>query len=307
MPAGWTRDAQVAAGNEDTGSLNTIKLSATPPPKLFVQPVHPLFSRKACVPADCLQAAKGRRRLSAIEPTSEPARFAPVVRIASALALPPLPAYEEEAAAPADTVSELKRWDAEAGGLSRGLNPFFWNMPYNPFGNKKASDAATAGSSGSAAAPASGATSSSSSTDSEQQQQQHAEAGTDTGDRVLSRDITDAGSGSGSSSLKDSIASTGGSELQTGWTTWHEDDDSWWTPEDRSLQACTTTVAQPAAYDILWNIDGGVPKKATMPKQGAPFIELTNLDTLAPVSSKGSRVEKEVVENTGSCSWLQWL
>lgn len=67
-----------------------------------------------------------------------------------------------------------------------------------------------------------------------------------------------------------------------GWTEWKEDE-GWWGGDDRQLQACTTTVAQPASYDIWWNIDGGVAKKATMPKEGAPFIVLSNLDTLAPV------------------------
>jgi hypothetical protein len=49
------------------------------------------------------------------------------------------------------------------------------------------------------------------------------------------------------------------------------------------LEACLTTVTQPASYEVLYNIDGGIAKKATMPKQGAPFIELDKLDGLAPV------------------------
>lgn len=50
------------------------------------------------------------------------------------------------------------------------------------------------------------------------------------------------------------------------------------------LGTCLTTVAQPAAYDILYNIDGGVDKKATMPLMSPPYVALTTLDTLAPVS-----------------------
>ncbi|WIA17530.1 hypothetical protein OEZ85_014361 [Tetradesmus obliquus] len=45
VPEGWTKAAQVAAGNEDSSSLNTISLTAKPTPKLYVQPEHPLFKR----------------------------------------------------------------------------------------------------------------------------------------------------------------------------------------------------------------------------------------------------------------------
>ena len=51
------------------------------------------------------------------------------------------------------------------------------------------------------------------------------------------------------------------------------------------LGPCLTTVAVTAAYDVLYNIDGGIDKKATMPKQGPPYISLSTLDTLAPVSN----------------------
>lgn len=259
MPAGWTKDAQVAAGNEDSSSLNTIKLAASPAPKLFVQPVHPLFSRKACVPSDCLPAAKGRR----------------LQGLGSQSRIGPLRVTQDEQDQPDAVVAELQRWDASAeqGGLSRGLNPFFWNLPYNPFGRKAENKASSGGStpapnssSGQSTTPAPATAAPEPSSSSSGSTEPHAE---------VSTPITGE-SGSGTPSLKDSIG--GG-----GWTTWKEEEEGWWGGEDRNLQACLTTVAQPAAYDILWNIDGGVAKKATMPKQGAPFILLDNLDTLAPV------------------------
>lgn len=276
-PTGWTREAQVAAGNEDTSSLNTIKLTASPAPKLFVQPVHPLFSRKACVPSDCLPASKGRR----LQEAGRSSRIVPLRQAQNA------EAAEDAKQGEQPVVAELQRWDAEQGTISRGLNNLLWNLPYNPFGRRqqKTADSASSGSSAPvpAAAPAPAANPSSSSampapapapapssSSSEPAPAGELEAGAGAVAPIISL------SGSGSSGLKESIGSAGG------WTEWKEDD--WWTGEDRQLQACLTTVAQTAAYDILWNIDGGVAKKATMPKQGAPFILLDNLDTLAPVS-----------------------
>jgi hypothetical protein len=112
--------------------------------------------------------------------------------------------------------------------------------------------------------------------------------------------LTD-GQGSGSSGVKQSIAAGGSGDAAaasgdgdgasasssgSGWTAWRGDDEWGWGPGgSRLLQPCLTTVVQPASYEVLYNIDGGVAKKATMPKQGAPFIELENLDSLAPVSA----------------------
>jgi hypothetical protein len=312
VPTGWTREAQVAAGNEDTSSLNTIKLTPSPAPKLFVQPVHPFFSRKACVPSDCLPAGKGRHLLA----TGRNSRIAPLRQQSQQQQQQQQQAEEEEqedavaavdaaelellqenaAAGEAPVVAELQRMDADSNGLSRGLNNLLWNLPYNPFGRRRgASGSSSSGSSNNAAAaPAPAPTSSSSSTGAPSDAASPATPPTTSSGGSSSKDAAaapaagedlEAGTGalapiigrggSGSNSLKESIG--GG-----GWTEWKEDED-WWGGEERNLQACLTTVAQPAAYDILWNIDGGVAKKATMPKQGAPFILLDNLDTLAPV------------------------
>jgi hypothetical protein len=157
VPEGWTKAAQVAAGNEDSSSLNTVTLTAKPTPKLFVQPVHPLFSRRACVPSDCL--GKSGRRLAEFTSSSD---------------------------------------------------------------------------------------SSSSSSDS----------------------LQDFG-------LQLSSSSNPEGELLGG-------------SQRLLLAPCLTTVAVTAAYDILWNIDGGIDKKAIMPKDSPPYISLTTLDTLAPVSSASS-------------------
>lgn len=304
VPAGWTRDAQVAAGNEDTASLNTIKLTASPPPKLFVQPVHPLFSRKACVPADCLPAAKGRR-LQGNAGDYGKVRIQPVASDGS-----------PEDANP-HVVTELQRADGAQWGLSN-LNPFFWNLPYNPFGRKdKSSNKDASSDAGSlplgyssldeddSSSSSSKLGSRSAGQESRQRRRETPEAvDTDSSSDQAAKQITDVG-GSGSMGIKDSIAAGGDgtttpTTTKTGWTTWKEDDD--WGPgggEDRSLAACTTTVAQPASYDIWWNIDGGVAKKATMPKEGAPFIVLSNLDTLAAVSSFGTSGGNSSSSGTG--------
>lgn len=308
VPTGWTREAQVAAGNEDSSSLNTIKLTPSPAPKLFVQPVHPFFSRKACVPSDCLPAGKGRHLLA----TGRNSRIAPLRQQPQQQAeeeeqedaVAPVDAAELEllqenaAAGEAPVVAELQRMDADSNGLSRGLNNLLWNLPYNPFGRRRGSSSSSSGSnsgSNSPAAPAPSSSTSSSSTAAPSDAASPAapptttSSSSDNGSKdaaaapAAGEDL-EAGTGalapiigrggSGSNSLKESIS--GG-----GWTEWKEDED-WWGGEERNLQACLTTVAQPAAYDILWNIDGGLAKKATMPKQGAPFILLDNLDTLAP-------------------------
>jgi hypothetical protein len=158
VPEGWTRAAQVAAGNEDTSSLNTISLTAKPAPKLYVQPVHPLFSRGACVPSDCL--GKSGRRLAGYDSSSS------------------------------------------SSSSSRSLQN--WSLQL-------------------------------------------------------------------SSSEDSSSSSSAELELLAG-------------TQRLLLGPCMTTVAVTAAYDVLYNIDGGIDKKATMPKQGPPYISLTTLDTLAPVS-----------------------
>lgn len=316
VPSGWTREAQVAAGNEDTSSLNTVTLTATPAPKLFVQPVHPLFSRKACVPADCLPAAKGRR----LQGDYGRSRITPLTL-----------SDDDEDPQPY-VVAETQRLDSESAVVGR-FNPFFWNLPYNPFGRRgdsnkgstsssssngaaststssppsssdapaaanseatspgSSTDSTNAGASNSTnnAAPSpSPSPSSNSSSSSPPSSPEMLEQGVDTGSLASSssrpKQIA-AADGSGSSGIKDSIAAggDGSSSGRTGWTTWRDGQDDWWTGEERSLAACLTTVAQPASYDILWNIDGGIAKKATMPKEGAPFIVLSNLDTLAPV------------------------
>jgi hypothetical protein len=161
VPEGWTKAAQVAAGNEDSSSLNTVTLTAKPTPKLFVQPVHPLFSRGACVPSDCL--GKSGRRL------------------------------------------------AEVTSSSDSLQDFGWQLS------------------------------------------------------------------SGSSSSPEEELMGGSQRLL--------------------LAPCLTTVAVTAAYDILYNIDGGIDKKATMPKNSPPYISLATLDTLAPVSSSAW----QLLEHTANC------
>ena len=164
--------AQVAAGNEDSSSLNTITLTAKPTPKLFVQPVHPLFSKRACVPSDCL--GKSGRRLAGFSSSS-----------------------------------------SDTGSSSSDTG--------------------------------SGSSSSSSSSSSSRFQ--------DLGLQLSSSD-------SSSQEL----------ELLAG-------------SQRLLLAPCLTTVAVTAAYDVLWNIDGGIDKKAIMPEDSPPYISLTTLDTLAPVSS----------------------
>lgn len=159
VPEGWTKAAQVAAGNEDSSSLNTISLTAKPTPKLYVQPEHPLFKRGSCVPADCL--GKSGRRLAQFESSS-----------------------------------------SSDSSNSRSLQDF---------------------------------------------------------------SLQDFSSSSSSSS-DSQLELLGGSQRLL-------------------LGPCLTTVAVTAAYDVLYNIDGGIDKKATMPKQGPPYISLSTLDTLAPVSS----------------------
>jgi hypothetical protein len=154
VPEGWTKAAQVAAGNEDSSSLNTVTLTAKPTPKLFVQPVHPLFSTRACVPSDCL--GKSGRRLAEFASSS---------------------------------------------------------------------------------------------------------------DSSSSNSLQDFGLQLSSSSSSPEVELLGGSQRLL-------------------LAPCLTTVAVTAAYDILYNIDGGIDKKATMPKASPPYISLTTLDTLAPVSSE---------------------
>lgn len=316
VPSGWTREAQVAAGNEDTSSLNTVTLTASPPPKLFVQPVHPLFSRKACVPADCLPSTKGRR----LQGDYGRSRITPLTM-----------SDEDEDPQP-HVVAETQRLDSESAVVGR-FNPFFWNLAYNPFGRRGDSNKGSSGagstststssppsSSGTPAAnnemPSSGPStdstnagassstnnatpspspspSSNSTSSSPPSSPEKLEQGVDTDSLASSssrpKQIA-AADGSGSSGIKDSIAAggDGSSSGRTGWTTWRDGQDDWWTGEERSLAACLTTVAQPASYDILWNIDGGIAKKATMPKEGAPFILLSNLDTLAPVRRASS-------------------
>jgi hypothetical protein len=229
VPTGWTKDAQVAAGNEDSSSLNTIKLTATPPPKLFVQPVHPLFSRKACVPADCLPAGKGRR-LQQLKPWSISASAQDSLdhdldqaadqeadedadqelHLESGQELHQEDSQEaDQAADKVQGVAQVQR--AEQGGVNRGgLNPFFWNLPYNPFGRRDtkpssgssaapAAAPALSSSSSSSSSPAAPSSSSSSSSDTENQ-----EAGRGALEPAKQK-LTDA-SGSGSSGLKDSIA-----------------------------------------------------------------------------------------------------
>jgi hypothetical protein len=154
VPEGWTKAAQVAAGNEDSSSLNTVSLTAQPTPKLYVQPVHPLFKRGACVPADCL-GKSGRR---------------------------------------------LAQYDSSSDSSSNSLQDF---------------------------------------------------------------SLQDFSS---SSSSAPGLELLGNSQRLL-------------------LAPCLTTVAVTAAYDVLYNIDGGIDKKATMPKEGPPYISLTTLDTLAPVSN----------------------
>jgi hypothetical protein len=165
VPEGWTKAAQVAAGNEDSSSLNTVTLTAKPTPKLFVQPVHPLFSRRACVPSDCL--GKSGRRLA-----------------------------------------EFTSSDSSSSSSSDSLQDFGLQL------------------------------------------------------------------GSSSSSPEGELL--GGRQRLL-------------------LAPCLTTVAVTAAYDILWNIDGGIDKKAIMPKDSPPYISLTTLDTLAPVSSSESSTWDAVV------------
>jgi hypothetical protein len=152
VPAAWTREAQIKAGNEDTGTLNIITLAPKPTPRLYVQPQHPLFSTRACVPDGCLPERSVQRRLAA-------------------------------AAAQED-------------------------------------------------------------------------------DAPLSRSPVMVDLALGSS-----------------------DDDSGVTGRSLAAATCLTTVATPAAYDVLYNIDGGIDKKATMPPSSPPYIPLTTLNTLAPVRS----------------------